>query len=154
MTTGFKIKTNHQCISKHYPPNFPGGVPEEWYEEWDFDTILSCKIHTEQGSAPDAISAERIVPGDTVYVVTCVSSSGDSFGMAKNNEIHFQYVTKDKAYAQRIVDNINQHAKADEGKPLLMPLPRGHVAHTLETPWVYDWFVQLESAGYHTIVVT
>lgn len=102
---GYKVDIGQRC-EKDIEPNEKFGSWERSYSNW-FE-----KISTKAKGIPDAISDFDIKQGETCYVVWVEYSSGNSFGMAENENVEVVGVFKDKACAKELEQAIKEQNQA------------------------------------------
>ncbi len=88
---GYKVDIGQRCENE-IESNEEFGSWERSYSNW-FEKISKTK------DVPDVVSDFDIQPGETCYVVWVEYSSGDSFGMAENENVEAVGVFKDKECA-------------------------------------------------------
>ena len=69
---GYKININRYCDESH--------ESEEQYGDWSSSYSNSFDSVKQISKYPDLVSVEKLKIGDSVFVVWCEWSSGDSFG--------------------------------------------------------------------------
>lgn len=102
---GYKVDISQQC-EKDIEASKKYGHWERSYSN-SFE-----KISTQAKGIPDGVSDFDIQPGETCYVVWLEYSSGNSFGMAENENIEVVGVFKDKKCAKELEQVIKKQNQA------------------------------------------